>query len=167
MNAARTKLVRVSCPSLVIALLLFVSGCQAEVDPAAIRGVSISAGRYEILKGIPTLVEVTTVISCDPGTIFGVNYRLDVPPGQGGVVPVEFRWRHPELSVPSKKLWGTESAARMPNPSLPKGEASLAGRVLWTLEHSDERVSGRFEFFIRTLPDGREILTESFEVEGC
>ena len=167
MNRARSQWARPSIGMALGGFLFLVLGCVAEVDPASIQGVAISAGRYEIQNGLPTLVEATSEIGCEPGTIFGVDYRLDVAPGQGGVVPVEFRWSHPELNVPSKKLWGTESPARMPNPSLPKGQTSIFGQALWTLEHLDERVSGKFEFIIRTLPDRRQILTKSFDVKGC
>jgi len=146
---------------------LLASACADPIDPAEVSASVISFGRYEIQSGAPVLIEATSQIGCEPGVVFGVDYRVDVGEGRRGVIPVEFRWRHPELSVPSKKLWGTETAARLPNPQLPAREPSISGRALWELAEPEERISGQYEFIIRVTTDGRTILRQAFEIEGC
>lgn len=133
----------------------------------AVSATVVRYGEYEMQSGLPTLVLETSRPTCEQGRIFGVDYRIDVADGQYGVVPVEFRWRHPELAVPSRKIWGRESVARPPGPVLERGAKSLEGRALWSLEHPDELVSGRYEFQIRRLSDGAVLLSQAFEVEGC
>lgn len=148
-------------------LLVLLCGCPAEVDPEDITASVVAYGRYELRGGIPMRVEETDRVSCDPGVTFGVDYRLDVSGRGGGVLPLEFRWVHPELSVPERRLWGTETPARASRPSLRWGETSWEGRALWQLEHPDERVTGRYAFEIRVVPEGRVILSTAFHVEGC
>jgi hypothetical protein len=149
-----------------LAVLLGV-GCQAEVDPEAVSAVTIGYGEFELRGGLPTLVATTDRPTCEQGRIFGVDYRIEVAGGEYGVIPVEFRWLHPELAVPSRKIWGRESAARPPRPVLARRATSLEGRALWSLEHPDELVSGRYEFQIRRLSDGAVLLSHGFELEGC
>ena len=103
-----------------ILLGLMTGACAEKVDPALVTAESIAFGRYDVGSGATVLVEATAEIPCEPGAVFGVDYRVNVGEGRRGVIPVEFHWQHPELSVPSKKLWGTEPAARLPNPELPK-----------------------------------------------
>ena len=86
--------------------------CTAEVEPDAISGRVVSFGRFEIQNGLPMLRESVDRVACDPGTTFGVDYRIEISGGGFGVLPIEFRWIHPELSIPSRKLWGTETPAR-------------------------------------------------------
>ena len=69
--------------------------------------------------------------------------------------------------MPSARLWGTETAARLANPELAWGESRLEGRALWRLEHPDERKDGRYEFVIRARESGDVLLSQAFEVEGC
>lgn len=142
-------------------------GCQSEVDPSAISASVIGYGTFEIRGGLPTLTATTSTIDCEPGRTFGVDYRIEVGKGERGRVPVEFRWIHPELAVPSRRLWGTESPARPSSPELEWQQTRIDGRVLWTLEHPDELVSGRYEFQIRRLSDGAVLLSRSFDVQGC
>ena len=142
-------------------------GCPSEIDPATVTATVVQYGLYEIREGLPTLVEETDRIACAEGVTFGVDYRIDVTDGGYGRIPVEFRWTHPELAVPSNKLWGTETPARRSNPEIGWRESSLEGRALWDLEHPDERISGRYKFQIRRQVDGRAILSSNFFVEGC
>ncbi len=147
--------------------VLFGAGCQSEVDPEAVSVATLRHGEYELRSGLPTLVAATSRPTCEQGRIFGVDYRIDVAAGEHGVIPVEFRWLHPDLAVPSRKIWGRESAARPPGPVLERRQTSLEGRALWSLEHPDELVSGRYEFQIRRLNDGAVLLSQVFELEGC
>jgi len=142
-------------------------GCQSEVDPDSISASVVAYGEFEIRSGLPMLAAAVSTIQCEEGRIFGVDYRIDVANGEYGVVPVEFRWIHPELEVPERRLWGRESLARRPSPRLGWRKTSLEGRVLWSLEHPDELVSGRYEFQIRRRGDGGVLLSRAFDVEGC
>ena len=149
-----------------VALALGV-GCQAEVDPEAVSAVTLRYGEFEIRSGLPTLVAATDRPTCEQGRIFGVDYRIDVADGEHGMLPVEFRWVHPELAVPSRKIWGRESSASPPEPILDRRATGLEGQALWSLEHPDELVSGRYEFQVRRLSDGAILLSQAFELEGC
>ncbi len=142
-------------------------GCQGEIDPSAVSARVVAFGEFEIERGLPKWVREATTIPCEPGRIFGVDYRLEVSGGQWGEIPVEFRWTHPEFAIPSLRQWGTESAAGQARPALARGESGLDGRALWTLEHPDELISGRYEFRVRLIPDGTTLLSRSFQVEGC
>lgn len=146
---------------------LGLAGCGGEVDPDAVTARVIASGEYELRGGLPVLVSPASTIPCEEGRTFGVDYRLEVADGQYGPIPIEFRWVHPELAVPSRRLWGRETEARKPNPVLEWRDSFLDGRVLWTFEHPDELVSGRYEFQIRRRVDGRSILSHAFEVVGC
>ena len=152
-------------------LALFVAaialGCQSEVDPNSVSAVVVAYGEFEVRNGLPVLSSTASSIQCEEGRIFGVDYRIDIANGEYGSVPVEFRWIHPELAVPERRLWGRESQARLPNPHLPWRQKSLTGRVLWSLEHPDELVSGRYEFQIRRLDDKSILLSRPFDVVGC
>lgn len=150
-----------------LAAVVFGAGCQAEVDPQAVSVTTLRYGEFELRSGLPTLVATTSRPTCEQGRIFGVDYRIDVAHGEHGVVPVEFRWIHPELAVPSRKLWGRETTALPPGPILERRATSLEGRALWSLEHPDELVSGRYEFQVRRLSDGAVLLSQAFELEGC
>ena len=161
-----TALARFSAALLLGSFALSV-GCRSEIDPADVKATVVQYGRYEPRGGLPYRVEETHLIECAEGVSFGVDYRIDVVGGGFGVIPVEFWWTHPEMAVPSSKLWGTETAARRPNPKIGWRESSLEGRALWSLEHPDERISGAYEFQIRQQVDGRAILSSIFQVEGC
>lgn len=141
--------------------------CQSEVDPESVSASLVAYGEFEIEKGLPTLLTTTSSIRCELGILFGVDYRIDVANDEYGIVPIEFRWIHPELAVPARQLWGTESAARRPNPLLAWREKSLEGRVLWSFEHPDELVPGRYEFQIRARDGGSVLLSRTFDVDGC
>jgi hypothetical protein len=142
-------------------------GCQSEVDPEAISASVVAYGEFEIRGGLPILIAKDATIPCEQGRLFGVDYRIDVANGEYGVLPIEFRWTHPDLAVPESRLWGTESEARRPNPSLAWRQSSLTGRALWRFDHPDEMVSGRFEFLIRRRDDGSVLLSQSFDIHGC
>lgn len=150
---------------------LSIGGCQPEVDPASVTARVVAYGEYEIRNGLPTLIEQTSTIACAQGRIFGLDYRIEVADGDFGIVPVDFRWIHPELSVPERRLWGTEAAASPSNPTLGWGDSVIEGRALWTLEHPDELVSGRYEFQLRLRDDDDDdaavILTHPFDIQGC
>lgn len=152
-----------------VAIAVFVfSGCGGEIAPESITASVERAGRFALESGRPELVEETTRIACAPGTLFGVDYRIEVEGARfGGVLPIEFRWIHPELAVPSERLWGTEARARAPSPELDWGESVLFGRALWRLEHPEELKNGRYEFVIRFLETREVLLSQAFEVEGC
>ena len=147
--------------------LFLMIGCHSEVDPTTVTATVVQYGLYEIRDGLPAHVEETDRILCAEGVMFGVDYRIDVNGGGFGKIPVEFRWAHPELSVPSSKLWGGETPARRSTPEIGWRESSLEGRALWSFEHPDEKISGRYEFQIRRQADGRAILSSIFFVEGC
>lgn len=150
-----------------VAALVF-AGCGGEIAPESIVASVERAGRFTLESGRPALVEETTRIVCAPGTLFGVDYRIEADGARfGGVLPIEFRWVHPELAVPSERLWGTEARAQRPNPELAWGESVLSGRALWRLEHPEELKSGRYEFVIRVVETGEVLLSQAFEVEGC
>lgn len=149
---------------LVVAVAL---GCQSEVEPGSVSASLVAYGEFEITDGLPILISTISTIPCETGQLFGVDYRIDVANGEYGIVPVEFRWIHPELGVPALRLWGRESSARRPNPRLAWRERSLEGRVLWSLEHPDEMVSGQYEFQIRLRNEGMVLLSQKFQIEGC
>ncbi|MBJ18959.1 MAG: hypothetical protein CL933_05980 [Deltaproteobacteria bacterium] len=142
-------------------------GCQSEVDPHSVSVSVVASGEYEIRKGLPIWVSPATTISCEAGRIFGVDYRIDVANGEYGTVPIELRWLHPKLVVPERQIWGRSSSAGRSNPILGWSETSLDGRVLWSLEHPDEMVSGQYELQIRLLDDKSVLLSRSFKIEGC
>ena len=150
-----------------VSVLAFATGCESEVDLSAVSAKVVAFGEFEIRGGIPTLTRETTDIRCELGKIFGVDYRIDVSDGEYGRIPVEFRWVHPELAVPSRGLWGPETPALTPGPELEWRATAVEGRALWSLEHVDELVGGRYEFQIRRLDDGQVILSQGFELEGC
>ncbi len=144
------------------------SACDGEIAPEDISASVRSAGRFTLESGQWFLSEETTRIACAPGTLFGVEYQVETEGIRfGGVLPLEFRWIHPELAVPSKKLWGTETSARPPNPELAWGETSLVARALWRLEHPEELKNGRYEFVIRVVGTREVLLSQAFAVEGC
>jgi len=147
--------------------LFLMLGCPSEIDPTTVTATVVQYGLYEIRDGLPTRIEETDRIACADGVMFGADYRIDVTGGGYGRIPVEFRWVHPELAVPSSKLWGAETPARQSNPEIGWRESSLEGRALWNLEHPDEKISGRYEFQIQRQTDGRAILSSIFFVEGC
>jgi len=142
-------------------------GCQSEVRPESVSASLVAYGEYEIKNGLPTLISTTSTLPCEAGRLFGVDYRIEVANGEYGVVPVEFYWIHPELAVPARRLWGRETAARRPSPRLDWRETTLEGRVLWSLEHADELVPGRYEFQIRIREEGTVLLSREFQIEGC
>lgn len=149
------------------AVLVF-SACAGEIDPESITASVRVAGRFELEAGGSALAEETTRIGCALGTLFGVDYVIETQGARfGGVLPIEFRWIHPELAVPSEKLWGTETRARPPQPELAWGESKLPGRALWHLEHPEELKQGRYEFVIRVVETGEVLLSQAFDVEGC
>ncbi len=143
------------------------AGCRREVDPEAISVEVVAHGRYAVRAGAPELVEQTSTIRCAPGVIFGVDYRVVVADGGFGTLPLSFWWVHPEFSIPSRNLWGTETPARSSDPRIGWGESGLSGRTLWTMEHPEERVDGRYRFEIRRTDDGTTLVGVSFDVEGC
>lgn len=150
-----------------VAVLVF-AGCGGQIAPESLAASVELAGRFSLESGRYAFVEETTRIACAPGALFGVDYRIEAEGARfGGVLPVEFRWIHPELAIPSERLWGTESAARAPNPELDWGESVLSGRALWHLEHPEELKSGRYEFVIRVVETREVLLSQTFEVEGC
>lgn len=142
-------------------------GCTEEVDPDLLVVQLYDAGRFALDDGRPKHVEYTSRIQCEPGALFGLDYRIDVPGWRPGTVPIGFRWRHPEMAVPSQKLWGTETTARPSNPPVTFSDRTIKGRALWSLEHSDERKDGRYEFAIVRSSDGRPVASHVFEIEGC
>ena len=147
---------------------LALSGCGGEVDPERIIASVEGAGRYRLESGRTVLAEKANRVACAPEAIFGVDYRIETEGIRyGGVLPIEFRWIHPELAVPSEKLWGTETPARASHPQLSWGESTLSGRALWRLSHPEERKSGRYEFVIRVVETREILLSHAFEVEGC
>jgi hypothetical protein len=153
-----------------LALALIVqgaAGCRREVDPEAISLEIVTRGRYAVRNGAPEPVEETSTIRCEPGVIFGVDYRVVVSGGGSGTLPLSFWWVHPELSIPSRKLWGTETPARSSELRIGRGERALSGRTLWTIEHPEERVDGRYRFEIRRTDDGTTLVQVPFDVEGC
>lgn len=152
---------------LIVFVALRALGCQSEVDPKSVSASVVAYGEFEIKEGLPRLMATTSSIRCETGRLFGVDYRIDVANDEYGIVPIEFRWIHPELAVPARRLWGTQSAARRPNPRLEWREKSLEGRVLWRFEDPDELVPGRYEFQIRVRDEGRVLLSRTFEVDGC
>jgi hypothetical protein len=148
-------------------LLLPIVGCRFEVDPASIEIEVLRKGRYAVEAGVLESMDDASTISCDPGAIFGVDYRVTVKGGDFGTLPLSFWWVHPQLAVPSRKLWGTETRARSSEPALGWGERTLSGRALWALEHPEERVNGHYRFEIRRSNDGEILVRVPFEVEGC
>ena len=151
----------------IAALMAGAVGCTGEIDPERVEARALAAGRFEVAEGGPRLVEAGTRIACAPGVVFGVDYRVEVESGGGGTLPISFWWIHPEFAIPSKKLWGRETAARAANPKLARGERVMDGRALWTLEDPDERVDGEYRFEIRRATEGAPILAVPFTVEGC
>jgi len=143
------------------------AACSGEIDPERIEARSVAAGRFEVAEGGLQLVDAGTRIACAPDVVFGVDYRVEARGGDTGTLPISFWWVHPEFAIPSKKLWGTETAARPANPELARGETWIAGRALWTLGDPEERVSGEYRFEIRRSDDGRPILEVPFTIEGC
>ena len=168
----RTISVKNSMPGRLLGALLgaiFGAGCGGgEVAPDTIMASVVGAGHFALEGGRPARVDSETRIACAPGVLFGVDYRVEAEGVRfGGILPLEFRWRHPEMAVPSAKLWGSETQARLPNPKLAWGETAVEGRALWQLEHPEELQSGRYEFVIRVIGTPQVLLSQAFEVEGC
>ena len=152
----------------VAAIGLGALGCNDRIDPATIEASTLARGSFRLEAGRTDFVETTSTVPCDVGTIFGVDYVIEAEGARrGGVLPLEFRWRHPELSVPSAKIWGTETPGGASNPRLEWGVDRLEGRALWRIEEPEERQAGRYEFLVRETESGRVLLSESFDVEGC
>ncbi len=150
-----------------LCLLVLAGGCRFEVDPSDVEVEILHVGRYALEKGVPELVEETSEVTCEPGVIFGVDYRIIVKGGGFGTLPLSFWWVHPELAIPSRQLWGTETRALAAEPRIDWGERALPGRTLWSLEHPEERVDGRYRFEIRRTDDGTTLAAATFLVEGC
>jgi hypothetical protein len=151
-----------------LGLLLGLSvGCLREVAPERLSASVVAFGQYELQSGLLVRTASNAEVKCALGVIFGVEYRVDVEGWAFGALPVEFRWRHPELAVPARKIWGQESPARSPRPVLDWSEDALEGRALWTLEDPLELVDGRYEFVIRRLDDGAVLLSKAFLLGGC
>ena len=143
------------------------SGCPSDIDPALISARVVSFGEFQIQSGMPTLVTESATIACKQGVLFGVDYRIEIAEGAFGTLPIEFRWVHPELAIPSQGLWGPVTPAGSPRPTVEWRQSSLEGRALWSLEHVDELISGRYEFQIRRMGEDVTILSQPFDVEGC
>jgi len=151
-----------------VAVVALSVACGQEVATESVSAEVVAFGRFEIVDGRLVLAEETTRIVCEPGALFGIDYRVDVEGLHfGGVLPIEFRWRHPEFAIPSKKLWGEESPAGLARPVLEWGESSLSRRAIWRLEHPDERKDGRYEFLVRIVGSERVLASQVFDVEGC
>ena len=150
---------------LLCAMLLV--GCQTEVLEEEVRVGLVEFGRYEIRDGRTQLASITQRIPCELDTIFGIVFRVEAGERSAGVVPVDIRWRHPKLDVPSRGLSGTESPPGIPQLEIPKPGAAAMGRVLWTLEHPRELVAGRYTFEMRLPTSGQALLLQAFDVEDC
>ena len=160
----------VAAPSIRITSLLVgivAVSCGVSIDPEDVSSTIEWSGLYRIEGGVAHRVEATDRIACLPGTLFGVEYRLALEDGGLGDLPVELRWTHPELTVPTENLYGTRTPARVPTPSVSWGESETTGLVLWELHDPDGLVAGRYTFEIRSVNDGREIAKHVFTVEGC
>jgi len=142
-------------------------GCQREVAPEKLSASVVAFGQYALESGLLVRTTSSYEVKCELGAIFGVEYRVDVEGHAFGELPVEFRWRHPELAVPASKIWGEETPARSSRPVLEWGERALEGRALWTLEDPLELVNGHYEFVIRRLDDGTVLLSQYFLLGGC
>lgn len=151
-------------PSTLAILLL---GCQPQVEPSTITAEVVAYGEFEIRGGLPVLAKQATLIECEQGKIFGVDYRIEVADGDYGSLPVSIRWVHPNLAVPSLRLWGPETRVQSEGLEVNRRESGVDGRGLWSLDHVDELVSGRYEFQIRREGDDAPILSQPFDVEGC
>lgn len=161
---------RFGSSNLLMALLAvssLLSCVDASLDPDDVSASVISAGEYATDKGIPTFAEQRTKIPCEVGRMFGIDYELAVAGGGPGLIPVDFEWIHPPLPVEGSTRTGTATKGGVPNPSMGRGEKTLMGRSLWSIEHADERVSGIYRLEIRTIGARRLVLSQDFEVEGC
>lgn len=143
-------------------------GCvDASLDPDRVSARIVAAGEYAVNKGVPALIESRTKIPCELGRLFGVDYELEVIGGGPGLVPVEFGWLHPAIPVEGSDRTGTATRGGVSNLMMERGDDTLLGRSLWSIDRADERVSGVYRFEIRTTGDRRLVLSQDFEIEGC
>lgn len=142
-------------------------GCSSEIDLDGVVAMQVAYGRYARTQNGPALTEQTSVIRCEPGALFGVEYRVVFDEGGSGVLPVSFWWVHPDFAIPSRNLWGTETRARASGPRVERGEDTFSGRAIWALETPEEQISGAYRFEIRTMDDEEVLLAVPFTVEGC
>ena len=143
------------------------SGCPSDIAADRLSATVVDSGRYELQSGRLVRTSSSVEVECALGVIFGVDYRIEVEGWGFGTMPVEFSWRHPELAVPTRKIWGEETPARAPRPFLEWGAEVLEGRALWRLDDPLELVEGRYVFLIRRLDDGSTLLSRSFVLGGC
>ncbi|MFK7895531.1 MAG: hypothetical protein AB8G23_06825 [Myxococcota bacterium] len=169
----RTGLVstRLTARRLCLGMAFVCMAALACVDPTVEAGsVSariVSAGEYSLGAGVPVLAGERTLIPCETGRVFGVDYSLEVEGGAFGAIPVSFRWVHPEMQVDDSPLRGTETSGGGSNPVIGRGQSALSGRSLWSIDREEERISGEYRFEIRFLEDRRLLLSQDFQIDDC
>lgn len=148
--------------------LLLLLACPARrIKPEELKVSILRFGEYEIVEGRSVHVRESPDIPCELGRIFGVDYRLEFPKGASGPIPVSFRWVHPRLEIPRLAIRGTESSGGMSNPIAPRGASQVESRSLWSIDHPEELVPGRYEFQIRSSDDSGVLASQVFELVGC
>jgi hypothetical protein len=115
----------------------------------------------------PRHVRETSEIRCELGRLFGVDYRIGYPEGASGPIPVSLRWVHPMIEIPRLAIRGTESPGGAASPTARRGSSQAEGRSLWSFDHPEELIPGRYEFQIRLRDDSRVLASHAFEVVGC
>ncbi len=140
---------------------------DASVDPSKVSARVVSAGEYTLREGVPVFTESRTSIPCKVWQLFGVDYELEVAGGGSGLLPVQFKWLHPEMPVEGSSRAGTETEGGVSNPLMERGRSRLSGRSLWSIDGANDRVPGVYRFEIRAIGDNRILLSQDFEIEGC
>jgi hypothetical protein len=143
-------------------------GCPSrEVLPEEVEASIVRFGEYRMEGAQSKYLQETSEIRCELGRLFGVDYRIEYPEGASGPIPVSLRWVHPMIEIPRLAIRGTESPGGTAIPTARLGSSQAEGRSLWSLEHPEELVPGRYEFQIRLRDDSRVLASHAFEVVGC
>jgi hypothetical protein len=138
-----------------------------EVLPEEVGASIVRFGEYRIEGGQSEHARETSEIQCELGRLFGVDYRIEYPEGASGPIPVSLRWVHPMIEIPRLAVRGTESPGGTASPTARRGSSQVEGRSLWSFEHPEELVPGRYEFQIRLRDDARVLASHAFEVVDC
>ena len=92
---------------------------------------------------------------------------VEYPEGASGPIPISLRWVHPMIEIPRLAIRGTESPSGTASPTARRGASQVEGRSLWSFDHPEELVPGRYEFQIRLRDNSRVLASHAFEVVDC
>ncbi|RMD85740.1 MAG: hypothetical protein D6815_01210 [Candidatus Dadabacteria bacterium] len=146
---------------------MLLAGCATLViDSSDIEVEAVEYGLFEPAEEAFRHVETRIDIACEPGTIFGVGYRLIFRHGAHGRLPLEFSVHQP---TPTSGLTAPADGPSVLHvePTVPRGARFGDVQVLEIIDGQNALHSGRYEFVVR-VPEKDVVLDKrSFVLSGC